>query len=417
MVNSTAEKFDVIVIGGGPAGLMAAGSAAEAGAHVLLLEKNNAAGRKLLMTGNGRCNLTQAEFDIRSLAKLYHNGAFLLSAFARFGPVQVMDFFESAGVRLKTEAKQRVFPVTDKAEDVLEALSSHLKKHEVKIIKGCSVSGLTIREGAVASVKCGDGEYEADKFIICTGGKSYPSTGSTGDGWRWLESAGHKIVAPRPALVPLTAEVSWVKELSPTALGDVSMAVEQDGKILATARGGMIFTHFGISGPAVLAVSREAVLAMEKGRTTIAIDFMPDLSAANLENRLNEELRRNPGKGIKRALALDIPDKLLSYILHSVGIDQAKSGGQITKQERGRLVGALKRLEVPINGSLGYASAMLTSGGVDIKEVDPKTMQSKILNNLYLAGEVLDVDGPTGGYNLQVCWSTGRIAGLSAALA
>ncbi|MFA6160859.1 MAG: NAD(P)/FAD-dependent oxidoreductase [Patescibacteria group bacterium] len=419
----------MIVIGGGPAGLMAAGRAAECGARVLLLEKNSAAGRKLLMTGNGRCNLTQKEDNVRELVKKYHNGAFLFSAFHAFGPRRVIEFFEECGVRTKEEELQRVFPISNKAIDVLNALLDYLKAGKVTIKYNAIVKRIESKNGRIDAVILADGtKLNAKKVILSTGGQSYPSTGSTGDGWKWLRDLGHTVVEPKPALVPLKVKETWVKELKGVSLQNVDVKVIKNKKTIAKTNGDFIFTHFGVSGPAILTVSREAVAALagdcrapsdyarndKKGMdVSLQIDLLPETTIEKLDRHLSASSKEFAAKSAKHVLDGLASSRLAEALIELAKIDPRKQCGQITKVERQTLVSLMKSMTLTVIGSLGFEVAMVTSGGVDVKEVDPKTMQSKLIDNLFFAGEVLDVDGPTGGYNLQMCWSTGFAAGSS----
>lgn len=402
--------------------MMAAGRAAESGARVFLLEKNFAAGRKLLMTGNGRCNVTQKEDNIRDLVKKYRNGAFLFSAFHAFGPRQVIEFFEECGVRTKEEELQRVFPVSDKAVDVLNALLDYLKAGKVTIKYDATVKRIEAKDGHIDTVVLSDGtKLAAKKIILSVGGQSYPSTGSTGDGWKWLRDLGHNVIDPKPALVPLKVKEEWAKEIKGVSLKDVEVKVIQNKKTIAKTTGDFIFTHFGVSGPAILTVSREAVaaLGMTEGHDSngmsvrLQIDLLPELSVEKVDGHLSAASKESAAKSAKHILDGLTSARLAEMLIKLAKIDPRKQCGQIMKAERQMLVTLLKSLTLTVTGSLGFEVAMVTSGGVDIKEVDPKTMQSKLIDNLFFAGEVLDVDGPTGGYNLQMCWSTGFAAGSS----
>ncbi len=391
---------------------MAAGCAAELGARVILLEKNPACGRKLLMTGNGRCNVTQDENNIRELVKKYKNGSFLFSAFSKFGPSDMRDFLSQLGVQTKVEELGRVFPISNKANDVLDAMLEYLKQGKVEIRYNANVTGFEEKDNKITAVKLSDGKIEAKKFILCTGGSSYPSTGSDGTTYAWLRSLGHTVVEPLPALVPLKVSDAWVKELKGLTFENVALKLEVGGKIIAKSQGAMLFTHFGLSGPAILTVSREAVSALKSGQDVrLSLDIFPQKSAQDLNLQIKNLFRENARRTAANALATIITARLAPKILQLSNIYETRQSGQITKQERERLVTCLKNISLQISGSMGFDVAMVTTGGVDVKEVDPKTMQSKIITNLYLAGEVLDIDGPTGGYNLQSCWSTGRAAG------
>jgi predicted Rossmann fold flavoprotein len=413
------EKFDVAVIGGGPAGMIAAGRAAELGARVVLVEKNSSLGRKLLITGKGRCNLTQAEFDIKELVKKFSpNGKFLFSSLSVFGPAEVIKFFEKNKMPIKIERGKRVFPVSDKAQDVLRVLAEYLKKNEVKIkfnseilgfvSDGKKISGLRLKNGAESKILL------ADKFILATGGKSYSATGSTGDGYQWARGLGHTLAPPMPALVPIETKESWVKETQGLSLKNVELKLLQDGKKQDSRFGEMIFTHFGVSGPIVLDISKRIGELMAKGEAVLSIDLKPALSHEQLDSRLKKDFQNNLKKDFINYLPELLPRKIIPIIIRLSGIDPRKKINAVTREERKKLLDLLKDLRLTAVGTSGFEQAIITSGGVVTKEVNSKTMQSRLIDNLFLAGEILDIDGPTGGYNLQICWSTGYAAGTYA---
>ncbi len=410
------EKFDVAIIGGGPAGLMAAGRAAELGARVVLIEKKQSLGKKLLMTGNGRCNISHAEFnDKKFVEKLGGKGHFLLSALSVFGPREVVKFFEDKGLKTKIEKDGRIFPVSDKAQDVLRVLLKYLDKNKVKLLLNQEVVGFEIKKGRIESVKLAGGEISAQSFILCTGGKSYPKTGSTGDGYAWAQKMGHKIINPRPALVPIETEENWVSEIQGSSLKNVGVALFQNNKKQDKGVGGVgeiMFTHFGLSGPIILNLSKKIEELLAKGEVILKIDLMPDLDASMLDKKFQADFKRN--KIFRNYLPEIIPQRLGDLIIIFSKIIPDKKLNSITKEERKKLIEIIKGFKLTPKGSVGFDQAIVTSGGVDLKEIDSKTMRSKIIKNLFFAGEIIDLDGPTGGYNLQICWSTGRVAGESA---
>lgn len=420
-MKNKSEKFDIAIIGGGPTGMMAAGRAAELGARVVLLEKNGSLGRKLLITGKGRCNLTQAEFDDKEIIKQFGKGGkFLFSSLASFGPEEVIDFFEKRKVPTKVERGGRVFPVSDKAGDVLNILERYLKINKVETIFHAPVTGfeydLVIDGKKITSVKLKDGRnIFADKFILCTGGKSYPVTGSTGDGYVWAKELGHTIVEPAPALVPVKTKQEWVKDVQGLSLKNVAINIFQDGKKQDSRFGEMMFAHFGLTGPIVLDLSKKIGELMQKGETIVAIDLKPALTHEQLDARLKRDFVEHSNKDFINYLPELLPQKMIATVIKLSGIDPRKKINFVTKEERKKLIEILKDLRLTAIGTTGYNQAIITSGGVALKEVDSKTMRSRIITNLYLAGEILDLDGPTGGYNLQVCWSTGFAAGTYAA--
>lgn len=412
-MGKTQEKFDVAVIGGGPAGIMAAGRAAELGARVVLIEKNQSLGKKLLISGSGRCNISQAEFnDKKFVEKLGKKGQFLLSALSVFGPEEVVKFFEERGLQIKTERGGRIFPASDKAQDVLNVLLKYLNKNKVELLLGQEVIGLEVKEGRIENVKLKKGEITAQSFILCTGGKSYPGTGSTGAGYAWAQKTGHKIINPTPALVPIETKENWVKDLQGLSLKNVSVALFQNNKKHDSRFGEMLFTHFGLSGPIILDLSKKIGELLAVGEVILKIDLKPALDILTLDKRLQRDFKRN--KDFKNYLPELLPQKLGDLILRFTKISPDKKLNSITREERKKLIDVLKGLKLTAKGSVGFSQAIVTSGGVELKEIDSKTMRSKIIRNLFFAGEIIDLDGPTGGYNLQICWSTGRVAGENA---
>lgn len=407
------EQFDVAIIGGGPAGIMAAGRAAQLGAKVILIEKNQSLGKKLLITGGGRCNISQAEFNNKKFAeKLGKRGQFLLSALSIFGPREVMKFFEEWGLQMKTERGGRIFPASNKAQDVLNILLKYLIKNKVKLLLNQEVAGLTIKEGKIESVKFKNGEIAAQSFILCAGGKSYPETGSSGEGYKWARKMGHKIINPMPALVPIIVKEDWVRNLRGLTLKNVSVALFQNNKKMDSKFGEMLFTHFGLSGPIIIDLSKKIGELLATGEVILKIDFKPALDVLTLDKRLQRDFKSN--KDFKNYLPELLPQKLGDLIIQFTKINPDKKLNFITKEERKKIIDVLKGFELTANGSTGFDQAIVTSGGVDLKEIDSKTMRSKIIKNLFFAGEIIDLDGPTGGYNLQICWSTGYVAGTNA---
>lgn len=422
-MSKTKEEFNVAVIGGGPAGIMAAIRANEKGARVVLLEKNSTLGKKLLITGGGRCNITQApleaspltgqaEFNNKSLAeKLGKNGQFLLSALAAFGPKEVIDFFAKIGLKTKVERGGRVFPVSDRATDVLRVLTRCLDKQKVKVLLEQEVIGFEVEDNKITKVKTKEKEIVANSFILATGGKAYPGTGSTGQGYFFVKKMGHTIVKPRPALVPVETKEAWPSSLSGLALKNVSVSLWQNQQKLAHRFGEMLFTHFGVSGPIILDLSKTIGQALADGGVLLKIDLKPALDAVILDKRLQRDLQGN--KNFKNYLPELIPQKLGDLLIKQTAIGPERKINTISKTERQKIIIFLKGLTLTVKGLAGFDQAIITSGGVDLKEIDSRTMRSKIIKNLFLAGEIIDLDGPTGGYNLQICWSTGHIAGVN----
>jgi hypothetical protein len=412
------EKFDVAVIGGGPAGMMAAGYAAELGAKVVLLEKNAILGRKLLLTGHGRCNLTNAEFDDQKFIEKLNNkkSKFLFSSLAAFGPEEVIEFFEFRKLKTKVEKNNRVFPAGDNSCDVLDILKKYLQDNKVKIIFNAEVQVFEKNGKEIKSVRLKDREILADKFILCTGGKAYPSTGSIGDGYRWAKDLGHNIIEPSPALVPIKTKEDWVKEVQGLSFDKVGINLLQNNKKQYSYSGEILFTHFGLSGPAILNLSKKVGELAKNGEVIISIDLKPDFNREQLDEKLKKDFPENSNKNIANYLTKILPQKMADTSLKLSGIEMTKKIHAVTKEERKKIVSLIKDLRLTYDDTTGFNQAMLTGGGVDLKEVDSKTMQSKIINNLFFAGEILDLDGLTGGFNLQICWSTGHAAGTYKAL-
>ena len=404
--------MNILVIGGGAAGLMAAGTAAENGARVTLLETNEKVGRKLFITGKGRCNVCN-NCDIQTvLQNVPVNPRFLYSALGGFSPEDAMAFFTSHGVPLKTERGNRVFPVSDKAADIIDALFTWIKRVGV-IIKHTAAERLVIEGVRLAGVQAGGALYPADRVIVATGGVSYPQTGSTGDGYRFAKQAGHTVVPPNPSLVPLVTP-GGCEELMGLSLRNVQVTVFEDSRRIWSEFGEMLFTHFGLSGPLILSASAHMRHFGSKGYH-IEIDLKPALDEKTLDKRLLSDFGTHKNSDFINALGGLLPRKLIPAVVRLSQIDPHAKVNGITRQQRAALLHTLKHFLVVVSGKRPVAEAIVTSGGVSVREVDPKTMESKQLPGLYFAGEVLDVDAYTGGFNLQIAWSTGRLAGLSAA--
>lgn len=410
------NSFDIAVIGGGPAGMMAAGRAAELGAKVILIEKNETLGKKLLITGKGRCNFTHNEFDLRKFAEKFgRNGRFLYSALAVFGAREVIDFFESRGVKAKVEQGDRIFPEKGNAQDVLNIFIKYLAEGKVNILLNARVSGFKQEKGKISQVLLGDREISADKYILCTGGKSYPQTGSIGDGYRWAEQLGHIIIPPVPALNPVKTSDGWAKELQGLSLKNISLQLFQNNKKKDERFGEMLFTHFGVSGPIVMDMSKNIGELLKSGPVKLILDLKPALDFKKLDRRIRRDFQEFKGRMFKNSLKGLLPLSMIPVIIKLSGIGPEKKVDYISREERNKLVHLLKELELTPTGLLGFKWSVVTSGGVALKEVNPDTMGSRKIKNLYFAGEILDLDGPSGGYNLQECWGTGYLAGKSAA--
>lgn len=410
-------KASVLVIGAGAAGMLAAGFAGAGGADTVLLERNDRPGRKVMITGKGRCNVTNNCTSIQELiANVPRNGRFLYGAFSRFMPEDVEEFFESRGVPLKVERGNRVFPVSDKAADIVDALAAFADRYS-ETINGRAVKLIT-DNGIVSGVVTENGDtIYAERIIIATGGMSYPATGSTGDGYELAKQAGHKIVSPVPSLVPLEIHEGFCSKLMGLSLKNVSLKVldgEKGGKEIYKDFGEMLFTHFGVSGPMVLSASAH-MRDMKSGRYKIVIDLKPALSPEQLDARILRDFSENTNRNFINALNSLLPKKLVPVIVSLSGISPSEKVNQVTKEQRRHLAELLKNLTVTVTGFRPISEAIITSGGVDVSQIDPKTMESKLIHGLYFAGEVIDADAYTGGFNLQIAFSTGRLAGLSAA--
>jgi len=405
----------VIVVGGGAAGMMAAISAADSGAEVILIEKNEKLGKKVYITGKGRCNITN-ESDVENLLKnVRSNPKFLYSAFYTFDSYRMMDFLEGEGLKLKTERGNRVFPESDKSSDVIKTLKKALEKRKVKIVLNTKVLNIEIKDGICHGVivQSGDksGSYTADKVIVATGGCSYQSTGSTGDGYRFAKDADIKVTKCYPSLVPFNIDSDIPKRLQGLSLRNVKVTLSDKGKVLYEELGEMLFTHFGVSGPLVLSASTLAS-GKDVSQMELSIDLKPALSKEQLDERILRDFSENRNSYFKNSLSRLLPAKMIPVIVELSEIDEKKQVNNITKEERNRLVNLLKGLTFKVESLRGFNEAIITKGGVSVKEINPGTMEAKKVKGLFFAGEVLDLDAVTGGYNLQIAWSTGYLAGM-----
>ena len=406
----------VLVIGGGAAGMMAAYAAAKRGQTVRLYEKNEKLGKKIFITGKGRCNLTNG-CEVEDLfANVVTNGKFLYSAFYGLTNRDVMELFEEWGCRLKVERGNRVFPVSDKSSDVIAAIAGAIRKAGVEIHLNEEVSSLELRDGRCVGVRMKGQKrpVEADAVIVATGGLSYPTTGSTGDGYRFAAEAGLAVTECLPALVPFEVLEDDPKELQGLALKNIEATVYNGKKVLYREFGEMLFTHFGVSGPVLLSASSYAAKALKKGPLSLSIDLKPALSGEQLDARILRDFEEAKNKQFKNALNHLYPLKMIPVIIARSGISPEKRVNEITREERQSLVRATKDFRLTLTGLRGYNEAIITQGGVSVKEIDPSTMESKKVPDLYFAGEVLDLDAVTGGFNLQIAWATGYAAGMSA---
>jgi predicted Rossmann fold flavoprotein len=408
------EVWDIVVIGAGAAGLMAAIRAAECGRRVLVLEKNRKAGVKILMSGGTRCNVTHAT-DNRGIVEAFGPpGRFLHSALAALSVQDTLDLFASEGVATKVEETGKIFPVSNKALDVLDALLRRLWRSGASLALEEPLRDLQPRPpGFVLTTP--HRAVPARRVILTTGGQSYPGCGTAGDGYGMTTRLGHTLVPPRPALVPVTVSVPWVADLRGVTLPDVAVRVVEDGKALSARRGSLLFAHFGLSGPVILDVSRVISGHARPGTLVLEVDFLPGLAEPALDEYLRVETAASGKKQLAAILAVHLPRRLCETLLSAAGLAVDRKAAALSRSDRVRLAGCIKHLPLPVSGTLGFGKAEVTAGGVALEEVDSRTMQSKRVPDLFLAGELLDLDGPIGGYNFQAAWSTGWLAGQSAA--
>ena len=415
--------MNVIVIGGGPAGIMSAITSAEQGNNVILLEKMDSLGKKLLITGKGRCNITNAADMEEFMQNIPENSKFLYSAFNKFTNKDIIEFMNKHGVATKVERGERVFPVSDSAKSVLEALKNRLKEVNVQIKYNFEVAKILTKDKQVVGIESKSGtKLSVDKVILATGGKSYPVTGSTGDGYKMSKELGHTITEIKPSLVPLTCNnesKNLCQEMQGLSLKNVAIKIKCDAKVIYEDFGEMLFTHYGLSGPIILSAS--AILVryknienlLNENRIKIIIDLKPALDEEKLDNRILRDFEELKNKQFKNSLEKLLPRKMIEPVIDITGINPDKRINEITKEERKRIVKTLKNFELTISGFRDIDEAIITSGGVTIKEINPKNMESKIIKGLYFAGEIIDIDAFTGGFNLQIAWSTGYTAGLN----
>lgn len=405
----------VLVVGGGAAGMMAAVTAARNGGDILLLEKNEKLGKKLFITGKGRCNITNAA-DIEALfSAVVSNPKFLYSSFYSLTNDQVIDFFEELGVKTKVERGGRVFPESDHSSDVIRALEQEMKRLGVEIRLDAEVKELLIKDGCVEGILLSSGKkLYADAVIVATGGISYPSTGSTGDGYRFARACGHKVTELLPSLVPMEVKEWYAKELMGLSLRNIEIRITAGKKKLYEEFGEMLFTHYGVTGPVILSASSIVGKRLKEQELTLHIDLKPALAEEQLDKRVLREFEANHNRQFKNAVDSLFPAKLKPVIVELSGIPEEKKVNEITKEERLHFVRLIKDFTMTLTSLRGYNEAIITKGGVSVKEIDPGTMESKLVKGLYFAGEVLDLDAVTGGYNLQIAWSTGYLAGLNA---
>lgn len=410
------KHYDVIVIGGGPSGMMAAGRAAEQGKRVLLVEKNKVLGKKLSLTGGGRCNILNAEEDPKKLMENYDDSAkFLHSTFAQFGMLDTRIFFENKGLSIIVEARKRAFPESQKATDVTKFMKKYVTSNNVELKTSTKVLGFKIKEGKIVGVETKDGLYTADAFVLSTGGASHKDTGSTGEGISWLKDLGHTVHKSNPNIVPLKVEEEWVKELSGTSLSFMKITfgvdrTKSEGRFSRVGK--ILFTHFGISGPLILNSAHDVKKLLAGGPVKATIDTYPDTDIKTLQNRVLEVFNRNKNKILKNVVKEFVPNGMEDAFTAQFSSEMREMKvHSIGREERIEIVDRLKAIPLTIIGTMGMDWAVISDGGVDLKEVDTKTMRSKIHDNLYFTGDVLNINRPSGGFSLQLCWTTGYVAG------
>ncbi len=406
------KTYDTIIIGGGAAGMFAAVECKRLGQDILVIERNPRPGKKIAITGKGRCNVTTRNHDLRDLVSKYQrNGKFLYGALSRFTVQDTIDYFqERLNVKLKAERGNRVFPVSNNAVDIIHALQREINDD---ILPNTSVLNFNIEENEIASLTTYKGNFKAKRYILTTGGKSYPITGSNGDGYTLAQLVGHTIIEPKPALVPIICKERWIKKIEGLSLINVQITAYQNNKKITSKFGEAIFTKDGMSGPIIIDMSRDIGDALEKGDVELSIDLKPALSKEILDRRVQADFNIYRSKVFKNSLKKLLPSSLIPIFVQLSGVNPEIKVAEISKEERSDVVNLLKDFRVTPIKLESWDKAIVTSGGIDIKEIDPTTMKSKLINNLYFAGEIIDVHGPTGGYNLQMCWSTGILAARS----
>lgn len=413
-MNQNSEIYDLIVVGGGASGMMASGVAGEKGRKVLLIEKNKNLGEKLKITGGGRCNITNADYDLHAFLAHYGKAKdFLYSPFSQFGVKETFNFFEFRGLPLVVQARNRVFPKTEKAFDVFRVLEKYVRENKVKVLTGKPVTGIITKDKKIMAVRCGKEEYCARRFIFATGGLAHPETGSTGDGFKWLQKLGHTVLKPTPTIVPLSVKERWVKNLSGVSLSFMKITFFLDGKKQFSKTGKILFTHFGLSGPLILNLAGKVGDLLHSGVVTAKIDAYPDTDLGSLDKKITNILNLHKNKTMRKAMKNIAPNGMDGAILSLLNqnLSPEVKVHSITKEKRKEIARILNALPVTITGLMGYDRAVVADGGVPLTEVDTKTMRSKIIDNLYLTGDLLHINRPSGGYSLQLCWTSGFVAG------
>lgn len=413
------KNYDVIIVGAGAAGLIAAGSAAQTGARVLLIEKMRQPGRKLLITGKGRCNITNDSAIDEHLEKIHPDGRFLRSAYYQFFTKDILNILHNNGLKTTVERGKRVFPENNKSADVLASIRKWLDQNKIHYLFDCQVTNINRNTDSVTGISyIKDGKEEncsCHSLIIATGGRSYPATGSNGDGYKFALDAGHKVIDARPALVPLVSSGNTASKLQGLSLKNINAILWVDGKKADEEFGEMMFTHFGLTGPVILTLSRKTVDALRSEKNVeISIDLKPALDEKKLDKRILRDLDQNGKKQLENILKNLLPQKMIPIIIELLNLDGKQEGHQLAAKDRKKMVNLLKNLRFRIIDYRGFKEAIITAGGVSTREINPKTLESRLVRNLYFAGEVIDLDADTGGFNLQIAWSTGWLAGQSA---
>ena len=417
MLEKNTKPYDVIVIGGGASGMMSAIVASNLGAKVLLIEKNKRLGEKLRITGGGRCNILNAELGLRTLLKNYGDAEqFLYSAFSKFGVSETIDFFEELNVPITVQARNRAFPLSEKAVDVVHAMINRLDKNNVDIVKHSPVTKINLTGNKVVSISCGFDIYSASQYILATGGTSRPETGASGDGFDWLRDLGHTVKTPSPNITPLGASDKWIKTVSGVVLKSASISFFVESKRQMQLKGDILFTHFGISGPLILNNAYKVSDLLQVGVVVAQIDCYPNLSEKELDIKIAEIFNQNGSKQLKNNLGLFVPAGLSPAIKQILNgqVDFDMKTSEVSKYTRGLIVSNLKHLSLTIEKLMGFERAVVADGGVDLKEIDTRTMRSLIVDNLFVTGDLLDINRPSGGYSLQLCWTSGYVAGACA---
>lgn len=411
------RQYDLIVVGGGASGMMAAGRAAERGLKVLLLEKNKSLGKKLRISGGGRCNITNAEEDEHALLKMYGDATkFLYSPFSQFNNKSAFEFFESHKLALVVQARKRAFPHTERAEDVARTMEGYLKSNNVEIKVGSPVTKVLHDGKIITGIQCGKNEYTATEYVFATGGVSHPETGSTGDGFRWLRELGHTVVKPTPSIVPLAVREAWVKDLAGVSLSFMKITFFAEGVRQFSLIGKVLFTHFGLSGPLILNSAQKVGDLLYKGEVTARIDAYPDTDLGAVEKKIIKVFDVNKNKALKNIIKELVPEGTHKGVLDLLTeqMDVNTKVHSVTKEDRKKIVHLLKALPVTIEGLMGFDRAVVADGGIPLTEIDPRTMRSRIVRNLLVIGDLLHINRPSGGYSLQLCWTSGWVAGSHA---